>query len=528
MLGDLNIAEPKALIGFAGPRVIEQTIKQTLPEGFQRSEFLLAHGMVDKVVPRDKPAGLRGPQPGLDDPSGAEAMTEPALPHLQAWRRGATGASSAGWRTPGGCWRALGQPAGGLPRWCSLAGTNGKGSTGAFLAHALQACGHPDRLDHLAPPGLPRPSASGSTAPPWMKPALDRLLAEAFAAEAALGLQATYFELMIAAAFLAFREAGIGLDVVEVGMGGRWDATNASDPLLTILTNVELDHMQLPGPHPGGHRPGEALHRPHGPAPGAGPRPGPRPGSGPCWNAARSSTPPRRCEADSPGLGPQRGGGPPASPWPAAPAGQPGHRLGGPARPGPAGLPSPEAPAWAGIEATTWPGRLWAVPGPAERDHGRRPQPRRRPVPGRPRPGHRGPSPPVLQRHGRQGSRRHAGRAAAMEPASVTLVRGENPRYATAEALRASGGRPGSPGHRQAAARRLREPGRPPPGWSAAPSISSATCSGPGLGPPSDRTWKAPACAGAFSLRHCSAVPAFYVFGSQSNTPGQECKEGVL
>jgi acetyl-CoA carboxylase carboxyl transferase subunit beta len=54
MLGDLNIAEPKALIGFAGPRVIEQTIKQTLPDGFQRSEFLLEHGMVDKVVPRDK------------------------------------------------------------------------------------------------------------------------------------------------------------------------------------------------------------------------------------------------------------------------------------------------------------------------------------------------------------------------------------------------------------------------------------------------------------------------------------------
>jgi acetyl-CoA carboxylase carboxyl transferase subunit beta len=54
MLGDLNIAEPRALIGFAGPRVIEQTIKQSLPEGFQRSEFLQAHGMVDKVVPRDK------------------------------------------------------------------------------------------------------------------------------------------------------------------------------------------------------------------------------------------------------------------------------------------------------------------------------------------------------------------------------------------------------------------------------------------------------------------------------------------
>src|SRR5438045_6252222 len=52
MLGDLNIAEPGALIGFAGPRVIEQTIRQKLPSGFQRSEFLLEHGMLDAVVPR--------------------------------------------------------------------------------------------------------------------------------------------------------------------------------------------------------------------------------------------------------------------------------------------------------------------------------------------------------------------------------------------------------------------------------------------------------------------------------------------
>src|SRR6266545_5201216 len=52
MLGDLNIAEPKALIGFAGPRVIEQTIRQTLPDGFQRSEFLLEKGMIDLVVDR--------------------------------------------------------------------------------------------------------------------------------------------------------------------------------------------------------------------------------------------------------------------------------------------------------------------------------------------------------------------------------------------------------------------------------------------------------------------------------------------
>ena len=57
MLSDLNIAEPGALIGFAGPRVIEQTIRQKLPEGFQRSEFLLKHGMLDAVVKRSEMKG---------------------------------------------------------------------------------------------------------------------------------------------------------------------------------------------------------------------------------------------------------------------------------------------------------------------------------------------------------------------------------------------------------------------------------------------------------------------------------------
>jgi acetyl-CoA carboxylase carboxyl transferase subunit beta len=52
MLGDVILAEPKALIGFAGPRVIEQTIRQKLPKDFQRSEFLLDHGMVDAIVDR--------------------------------------------------------------------------------------------------------------------------------------------------------------------------------------------------------------------------------------------------------------------------------------------------------------------------------------------------------------------------------------------------------------------------------------------------------------------------------------------
>jgi acetyl-CoA carboxylase carboxyl transferase subunit beta len=52
MLGDLNLAEPEALIGFAGPRVIEQTVRETLPEGFQRSEFLLEHGAIDQICDR--------------------------------------------------------------------------------------------------------------------------------------------------------------------------------------------------------------------------------------------------------------------------------------------------------------------------------------------------------------------------------------------------------------------------------------------------------------------------------------------
>jgi acetyl-CoA carboxylase carboxyl transferase subunit beta len=52
MLGDVHIAEPQALIGFAGPRVIEQTVRETLPEGFQRSEFLVEHGAVDLIVDR--------------------------------------------------------------------------------------------------------------------------------------------------------------------------------------------------------------------------------------------------------------------------------------------------------------------------------------------------------------------------------------------------------------------------------------------------------------------------------------------
>jgi acetyl-CoA carboxylase carboxyl transferase subunit beta len=84
MLGDVNIAEPKALIGFAGPRVIEQTIRQKLPEGFQRSEFLLERGMLDLVVDRRELKatiarvlrfGMRRPEPPAPEPVGAVAVS---------------------------------------------------------------------------------------------------------------------------------------------------------------------------------------------------------------------------------------------------------------------------------------------------------------------------------------------------------------------------------------------------------------------------------------------------------------------
>ena len=67
MLGDVQIAEPGALIGFAGQRVIEQTIREKLPEGFQRAEYLLAHGMIDMVVHRQELRGNAGPADRLSD-----------------------------------------------------------------------------------------------------------------------------------------------------------------------------------------------------------------------------------------------------------------------------------------------------------------------------------------------------------------------------------------------------------------------------------------------------------------------------
>jgi dihydrofolate synthase/folylpolyglutamate synthase len=109
------------------------------------------------------------------------------------------------------------------------------------LAHALKAAG--EKVGWTTSPHLLSPSERI-----WIdgqrigEEYLGELLAKALEAEAACGAVATYFELMIAVALLAFKESSVDVAVVEVGLGGRWDSTNALDPILTILTNVAFDH----------------------------------------------------------------------------------------------------------------------------------------------------------------------------------------------------------------------------------------------------------------------------------------------
>ena len=140
---------------------------------------------------------------------------------------------------------ALGRPEDSFPV-VLIAGTNGKGSTGAFLAHMLKAAG-------LVVGWTTSPHLVDLTERIWVdgepigEGALELLLGEAFEAEERMGLRATYFELMIVAALSAFRMTGIEVGILEVGMGGRWDATNATNPILTMLTTVGLDHQMYLG-----------------------------------------------------------------------------------------------------------------------------------------------------------------------------------------------------------------------------------------------------------------------------------------
>ena len=261
MLGDLNIAEPKALIGFAGPRVIEQTIRQKLPEGFQRSEFLLEHGMLDLVVdrremkatiaralrfmgaaPRRRRAERRRrrprPRSRVNQPRGHARPARPgcfALEHFGI-KLGLDNIQRARARRsaiPSGAFRSV-----------HVAGTNGKGSVTAMVDAALRAAGHRVGALHLAAPGRSRRSASSSTACRSTRPRSTRRVGDVRDARRALRADGTldvHPDVLRGrrppSASSCSARAGVEVAVLEVGLGGRLDATNVVAPV------VDRDHV---------------------------------------------------------------------------------------------------------------------------------------------------------------------------------------------------------------------------------------------------------------------------------------------
>src|ERR1700681_4175448 len=254
MLGDLNIAEPRALIGFAGPRVIQQTVRETLPEGFQRSEFLLEHGAIDMIVDRremrDRIATLL-----------RLLLKLPAAPAWTARRSQASGPmrTLAEWLTlqesvhpksidmeltrVAAVARVLGIAEPAFPVM-TVGGTNGKGSTVAHLEALLSALGA---------------STGMFTSPHFIRynerirvngdEVGDQELIAAFERiEAARGaITLTFFEYNTLAALLIFAQRAVDVAVLEVGLGGRLDATNLVAADVAVVASVGLDHRDWLG-----------------------------------------------------------------------------------------------------------------------------------------------------------------------------------------------------------------------------------------------------------------------------------------
>jgi dihydrofolate synthase/folylpolyglutamate synthase len=131
-----------------------------------------------------------------------------------------------------------------------IAGTNGKGSVAAMVSRALDASGY--RTGRYTSPHLVRLEERFAVAGRALAPeALDRALARVRAAAARIGAapgaSPTYFEVTTAVAFEAFREAGVDVSVLEVGLGGRFDATNVVTPAVSVITSIALDHESYLG-----------------------------------------------------------------------------------------------------------------------------------------------------------------------------------------------------------------------------------------------------------------------------------------
>ncbi|HTL99014.1 MAG TPA: Mur ligase family protein [Holophagaceae bacterium] len=335
----------------------------------------------------------------------------------------------------------LGDPQAGFPSML-IAGTNGKGSVGAFLAHALKASGR--TVGWTTSPHL-----VDETERIWIDGgpigvgALELLLGEAFDAESRAGIEATYFELMITAALLAFRMTGVEIAILEVGLGGRWDATNAVDPILTVLTSVGLDHQE----HLGDTR--EAIAREKLCTARDGKPLVLGPGLDPAW-----IRPLLECNPELHPAGPLRAE---AAYWDQSVVD--GHAIPLPGahqlvnlataleaiqRLRDIGFPIFPERLWRGIEATRWPGRVWKMPGfeSVWMDGAHNPD------------GAKALASHALRSNawphlmfGAMSDKDIAGVAAElsrMEPRTLTFVRGPDPRYAAPEQLRQAFGAKGA------------------------------------------------------------------------------------
>ena len=253
MLGDVILAEPKALIGFAGARVIQNTIRQRLPPGFQRAEFLLEHGFLDKIVHRRELRATLAQLMRLLGPANRVVLM--AYAELLA--------RLAGVRTLGvdlGLDRVrlalarLGDP---QRRFAAvqIAGTNGKGSTAAMTEAVLREAGLAHRPVFVPAPGAVHGADPdrGREADGDRLAALDRLVA-------ATEVPLTYFEVATALAFLAMAEAGVEIAVLETGPRrppGR------GDHLRAVRDGDHLDRLRshrLPRRHAAGDRAREGRH----------------------------------------------------------------------------------------------------------------------------------------------------------------------------------------------------------------------------------------------------------------------------
>ncbi len=249
MLGDVHIAEPGALIGFAGPRVIEQTIREKLPEGFQRAEYLMEHGMVDMVVSRlemkETVARLlkillkqpEGPRRGEIDRRPDARRCRPSTRTARPRRHRATAAATRDGRFrpsdmilpiceierlmalhPKGfdlsldrisrLLERLGNPQDRLPPVIHIAGTNGKGSAAAFSRALLEAAGHSVHV-HTSPHLVNWHERYRLGAAGGGRYVADAVLADAISrvAEANRGETITVFEILTAVGLRAVRRA---------------------------------------------------------------------------------------------------------------------------------------------------------------------------------------------------------------------------------------------------------------------------------------------------------------------------------